>query len=169
MTMPVPKLHAAPPAQTIELPPPGYPLLTRMISDPLFPPEQPGAKDEPVTWGVSKPHPLVPEMKVVRMFVEEGGGAVAVYSVAGDGATGMRNLIPMARTRLVEEAMPLEIFIDELAIAERGEDPDEPDNGDEAPPQDDPPQESQATPTPDDTPPPPAAAESSSDGQPESS
>ena len=158
MTMPVP-IQPAASVRTVELPAPGYPMVTRMISDPLFPPEQLGAKEEPVTWVVSKPHPLVPEMNVVRMFVEEGGGAVAVYSVAANGSTGMRNFIPMARTRLVEEAMPLEVFIDELAIAESGEDPPD----DEAPPQDGSPQEPQADPTPDDTP--PATAEPPPDGQ----
>jgi len=137
----------------------GYPMVTRMISDPLFPPEQPGARDEPVTWVVSKPHPLVPEMNVVRMFDE--GTRVVVYSVAADGTTGMRNLIPMVRTRIVEEAMPLEVFIEELALSESGEAPD--DEGDEAP-QDAPSQGLQAAPTPDDTP--PATAEPPN-GQPE--
>lgn len=161
MTMPVP----TPPAiQTIALPPPGYPMVTRMISDPLFPPEHPSDKEEPVTWVVSKPHPLVPAMNVVRMFVE--GAGVAVYSVAGDGTSGMRNLIPTVRTRLVEEAMPLDIFIDELTIAESDADApdDEEDESPEAPPEDAPPQKPQAVPPPDDDPPPATAAVPPNDG-----
>lgn len=164
MSAPTPQVQ-----RTIELPAPGYPMVTRMISDPLFPPEVPGARDEPVTWVVSQPHPLVPDMKVVRMFEE--GARVVIYSVSADGQTGMRNFIPMARTRLVEEAMPLEIFIDELAVSESGEDDDPPDDSPEASPQDSSPEDGralgpQAVPTPDDTPP-SAVAESTPDGQPE--
>lgn len=178
MTMPVP----TPPVQTIDLPAPGYPMVTRVISDPLFPPEAPAPAPppapgapvpapvaappaEPLTWVVSHAHPLVPQMKVVRMFVEALG--IAVYSVALDGTTGMRNLIPTGRTRFVEEAMPLEVFIDELAIAESDADApdDEEDEPPEAPAQDSSPQEAstgpKAVPTPDNT----AAAEPSSDEQ----
>jgi hypothetical protein len=108
-------------------------MVTRMISDPLFPqaPEAVDKTEQPVTWVVSHPHPLVPSMKVVRMFIENGG--IAVYSVADDGSTGMRNLVPMDRTRLVEEAMPLNVFVEELADAEAGplndDDPDDEDAG----------------------------------------
>ena len=149
MTMPAP----TPPVQfqTIELPAPtpGTPMLMRMISDPLFPPEA-GAKDEPLTWVVSLAHPLVPDMKVIRMFVEDVG--IAVYSV--DGKIGMRNLIPMERTRLVEEAMPLEVFADELyraeveTAAEAASADNDDDDPAEAAPQNAPPQEPQAVPPP---------------------
>jgi len=115
MTMPY---APAQPVHTIQLPAPGYPMVTRMISDPLFPPEQSSSDqtEQPITWVVSQPHPLVPSMKVVRMFVEDVG--IAVYSVSEDGVTGMRNIVPMDRTRLVEEAMPLDVFADELQDAE---------------------------------------------------
>jgi hypothetical protein len=99
--------------KTVELPEPGFPMLTRMISSALFPEN---GREEPVTWVVGKPHPLVPDVRVVRMFVDRGG--VEVYSVTADGSSGMRNLIPMSRIRLIEEAMPLEVFIEELAAAE---------------------------------------------------
>jgi hypothetical protein len=118
--------------KSVELPEPGYPMLTRMVSHALF---AENGKENPVTWVVTKPHPLVPEMRVVRMFVDRGG--VEIYSVSADGANGMRNLIPMTQIRLIEEAMPLDVFIDELAAAEddEDEDADDPDDatGDTAP------------------------------------
>jgi hypothetical protein len=86
-------------------------------------------------------------MKVVRMFVENGG--IAVYSAADDGSTGMRNLIPLDRTRLVEEAMPLEVFIDELGQAESDANfADDDDDSPETPPQAGTPEEPQTPPTP---------------------
>jgi hypothetical protein len=125
-------------------------MVTRMISDPLFPapPEAPDKTEQPVTWVLSHPHPLVPSMKVVRMFVENGG--IAVYSAADDGSTGMRNLIPLDRTRLVEEAMPLEVFIDELGQAESDANfaDDDDDDSPETPPQAGTPEEPQTPPTP---------------------
>jgi len=141
MTQPtpmIPALPAAPTGNVVQLPEPGFPMLTRMISNALFPDASPqvvgcphckanisidraGAKEEPVTWIVGQPHPLVPDMKVMRMFVDRGG--VEVYSVSADGRAGMRNLVPMSYIRLIEEAMPLDVFIEELAAAEE-EDPE---------------------------------------------
>jgi hypothetical protein len=123
MTMPT-----APTAvQTIALPEPGYPMLTRMITNPLFPSADPTApKDEPVTWIVSQSHPLVPNLKVVRMFLDRGG--VEVYSVSSDGKVGMRNLVPLASVRLVEEFMPIDVFVEELAAAEADDGDEEPDD-----------------------------------------
>ena len=113
------------------LPPFGYPLLTRMISNRLFPPDA-GQPDEPMTWALTHPHPLVPGMRVVRMFVSDGG--VEVYS--HDNEKGMRNLIPMHSIRLTEEAMPLEVLIDEILAAESpdedgGDDEEDDDDGDQ--------------------------------------
>jgi len=104
--------------KTITLPEPGYPMVTRMISNPLFHDQK-----EEMVWIVSQPHPLVPDMKVMRMFVDRGG--VEVYSISSDGRSGTRNLIPMGCVRLIEEAMPLDVFIEEVAAAE-GDDGDEP-------------------------------------------
>lgn len=111
----------------VELPQPQFPMLTRFISNALFPERDGrGALDaEPITWTVSLAHPLVPDMKIVRMFVDRGG--VEVYSVSADGSKGMRNLIPMSWVRLIEEAMPLDVFVDELAASES----DEGDEGDD--------------------------------------
>ena len=132
---------AAPAGNVVQLPEPGFPMLTRMISMPLFPDSAPqvvacphckanisidraGAKEEPVTWIVGQSHPLVPDMKVMRMFVDRGG--VEVYSVSSDGKAGMRNLVPMSHVKLIEEAMPLDVFIEELAAAEEEEPGPEP-------------------------------------------
>jgi hypothetical protein len=136
-----------PATKPVELPEPGFPMLTRMISDTLFPSthsqtigcphcskpitiDRTADKEEPVTWIVGQRHPLVPEMKVMRMFVDRGG--VEVYSVSDDAKAGMRNLVPMSKVRLIEEAMPLDVFVDELVAAESDE-PDDPDGGDPEP------------------------------------
>jgi hypothetical protein len=107
--------------QTVELPPPGFPMLTRMISDRLFPPDaksqgEPQGEPEPVTWIVGQAHPLVPDMRVMRMFIDQS--VVEVYSVSSDGKAGIRNRVPMHSIRLTEEAMPLDVFVEELIAAE---------------------------------------------------
>jgi hypothetical protein len=107
-------------------------MLTRFISNALFPENRRGVLDsEPVTWTLSQAHPLVPDMKIIRMFVDRGG--VEVYSVSADGSKGMRNLVPMNWVRLIEEAMPLDVFVDELAASESDEDDDTEDLGDPEP------------------------------------
>jgi hypothetical protein len=113
--------------RTIELPQPGFPMLTRMISNPLFP----EGKGEPTAWIIGQQHPLMPDMKVMRMFIVDAG--VEVYAVSTDGKAGTRNLIPMSTIRLTEEAMPLDIFEEELAAAE-GEGPEEPEDAPEPAP-----------------------------------
>jgi len=143
----------APTIQTVQLPEPGFPMLTRMVSDAFFPETKqqvmgcphckqsismpaPSDKDkqEPVTWLVSKPHPFIPDMKVMRMFIDRGG--VEVYSVSGDGKSGIRNLVPMGSIRLIEEVMPLDVFVEELTAAENDDpDPDDPDPGDPGDPE----------------------------------
>jgi hypothetical protein len=114
--------------RAVELPSPGYPMVTRVISHVLFPEN---GREDPVTWIVTQPHPLVPAMRVVRMFTDHGG--VEIYSVSADGANGMRNLIPLTQIRLIEEAMPLDVFIEELAAAEDDDDDDEGGTGDTDP------------------------------------
>lgn len=109
---------AATPTKTIELPEPGYPVVTRIISNGLFPDES--GRNEPITWTVGQKHPLVDSMRVVRMFISSGG--VEIYSVAKDGQSGTRNFLPTNWVRLVEEAMPIDIFAEELADAEAGGD-----------------------------------------------
>jgi hypothetical protein len=108
--------------QTVALPAPGYPMVTRVVSSALFPDSK--GKEDPVAWVVSQSHPLVPQVNVVRMFLDRGG--VEVYSVSHDGKAGMRNLIPISHVRLVEEAMPIDVFVEELNAAENDGDEPEP-------------------------------------------
>lgn len=110
---------------TIELPPAGFPMLTRVISNALFPPA-PQEEGGPVVWVLSKPHPLVSSAVVVRMFVNSGG--VEIYSRDGTSGKGIRNLVPMSQVLLVEEVMPMDIFAEEIASAEAGEDDEDDDD-----------------------------------------
>lgn len=138
--------------QQIVLPPPGNIVLTHMLTDPLFPDKKPQVmacphckqslsvpsatgKDEPIAWVIGQPHPFMNEMKVIRMFLVTDG--VDIYSVTTNGKAGVRSFIPMKSVRLTEQAMPLDVFADELADAEEEDaddpDPDDPDPGDPGP------------------------------------
>ena len=87
------------------------PVLTRVVSNPVF-----NDRDEPITWAVRAPHPFVPETyTVVRMFIDLGG--VEIYSLASDGKSGMRNIIPTSKIRFTEEAMGFDVFKEELEAA----------------------------------------------------
>jgi hypothetical protein len=70
-------------------------------------------------------HPFVPAMQIMRMYVATGG--VEVYST--DGKTCMRDTVPTAFVRLIQEGMPPHIFIEEIEAAESEDDDD--DDGDE--------------------------------------
>lgn len=115
----------------IRLPPPEFPLLTRLISESLLPREvvigtRRGNQGQPVeiteqresaiTWTLHSDHPLIPDMKIVRMFYTEE--TVDIYSVSKDGKNGVRNIIPVNRVRIIEEIMPIELFVEELTAAE---------------------------------------------------
>lgn len=115
---------------TIVLPDPQPPVVMRVISDPLFPPDT-GKKNEPVMWALADDHPFVAKMRIVRMFQDSFG--VYVYSVSHDGRNCVRHFIPADRVRLVEEMMPIDVFVDELARSEANEDEedDEEEEGDE--------------------------------------
>jgi hypothetical protein len=99
----------SPKVNTIELSEPGYPMTTHMISNALFPDMQ----LESCPWVIDQSHPLVPEMKVVRMFVVEGG--VHVYSAPSSGGICTRTFVSMGWIKLVEEVMPIDVFLEELA------------------------------------------------------
>ena len=86
------------------------PALTRVVSNPIF-----SDRDEPITWAVRTPHPIIDTYMVVRMFADLGG--VEIYSLSTDGKSGMRNTIPTSKIRLVEEAMPFDVFKEELEAA----------------------------------------------------
>lgn len=100
-------------------------MLTRVISNALFPPA-PQEEGGPIVWVLSKPHPLVSSAAIVRMFVNSGG--VEIYSRDGTSGKGIRNLVPMSQVLLVEEVMPMDIFAEEIASAEAGEDDDDDDD-----------------------------------------
>jgi hypothetical protein len=123
----------SPSADTATLPEPGFPMVTRILSNPLFPPDPAAqnliSKDEPVAWIVGSPHPFVSNMTVVRMFIDPEDAVAEVYALAKDGRSGTRNLIPLSQIRLVEEAMPLDVFLEQLTEAEGGDEEEDPEPG----------------------------------------
>lgn len=113
-----------PATKTYNLPPMGHPAVTRVVS--LCPLEE--LKVTEVTWTLNQEHPIIKGMRIVRMF--DGDAGVEVYSVSADG-TPMRNRIPSMMIKLVEEAMPIEVFIEEIARAESDDDDDDGDDEDD--------------------------------------
>lgn len=116
-----------PAQQTIELPRPTFPMITRMVSNEILS-DNPQAPMKTETWQFGEDHPLDQKIRVVRMHFVEGG--VEVYSVSKDGRGTIRNLVPSAMIRFVEESMPIEVFVQELEDAEeanasRGDDDDD--------------------------------------------
>ena len=102
-------------------PAPGMPMVTRLVSESL------DRKDKSLVWALTQVHPLAESFKIVRMFISSDPDGVEIYSVSVDGKTGMRDRIPWGRIMIVGEAMPsLQVFVDELAIAEGEDDDDEP-------------------------------------------
>jgi hypothetical protein len=130
------------PTDEFALPEPEYPMVTLVISNPVFPrePKQqqaacPHCKQaitlpaldredpKPVFWLVSKPHPFVPNAEIVRMHVIEG--TVHVFSVSKDTRqTCIIDEIPIESVRLIEKGMPFEVFVEELEDAEGEGEPD---------------------------------------------
>jgi hypothetical protein len=87
------------------------PVLNRVVSDAIF------GGEEAIIWAINAPHPLVADSyKVIRMFIDLGG--VEIYSMSLDGKNGIRNTIPTSKIRFTEEAMPLNVFGEELYAAE---------------------------------------------------
>jgi hypothetical protein len=113
-------------APRLALPPPSFPLVTRVYMKTMLPPDrvekliESGAPVPNVdVWQLSQPHPFISGMRVTRMFLEDD--CVAIYSSTEDGSSCVRNTIPMsAVVHLVEEAMPLEVWIQEIYAAEEG-------------------------------------------------
>jgi hypothetical protein len=131
------------PATESALPEPEYPMVTLVISNPVFPREPKhqqaacphckgaitlpvGDKEDPkpVAWLIGKPHPFVPTAKIVRMHVIEG--VVTVFSLSEDASACIIDELPIESVRLIEKGMPYEVFVEELEDAE-GEDDPEPD------------------------------------------
>jgi len=131
-----PATAAIPQPEPPDLIEPGYPMIMRAVSDAVFPSE-PGKKDEPVMWVVGHTHPFISGHKVLRMFLDRDAEEIRVYCLAPDFSMGIRSIIPMRAVRYVEEAMPADIFADELEIDEtKGEEdgePEEPETPSDAP------------------------------------
>lgn len=113
-----------PTTKTYNLPPMGYPAVTRVVS--LAPIEELHVTE--VTWIVNQAHPVMKAWRIVRMF--DGDAGVEVYSVSADG-TPMRNRIPSMMIKLVEETMSMEVFVEEMARAESDDDDDDGDDEDD--------------------------------------
>jgi hypothetical protein len=123
--MNTPSMTTATDPAAFELPEPGYPMLTHVISNALFPDMQAEAvvcqqcqvslavPTDKGIWVVDRPHPLVPELKIERMFLDHGG--VEIYSMSENRKICARNFIPMDWIRIIEEEMPLEVFFEELS------------------------------------------------------
>lgn len=112
--------------QVLELPAAEYPIANRILtSNPL----QPTQPETAMLWQLGEPHPMVPDVKVVRMYIVLGV-AVEVYGVKSDGTMGIRNTIPWGAVRCAEEIMDPATFIDEVSNAESesrgGEEPPAP-------------------------------------------
>lgn len=108
------------------------PTVTLVVSNPLFPvPNSQKESLEPVTWILNRPHPFVPDMKIVGMFINRIG--VEIYST--NAKIGMRDLVPMNSVRLTQEGMPLNVFEEEFALAEAEDDDDDDDDDDPAAPE----------------------------------
>ena len=118
---------------TIQLPDPTFPLVTRIVSRPVFAVEDSHGRrgeDEPLSWILGKKHPRMGELKIVRMFYTPGIGA-EVYLVDNGGTACLRVQIPMQDVRFVEEAMPPAVFALEISAAEAGADDDDDDGEDD--------------------------------------
>ena len=108
------------------------PIVRLVVSDPLFPasvldaagqpiPGQFKESLEPVTWILRRPHPFVPEMTIVGLFLNKDG--IEIYST--NNRMGMRDLIQAKFVRLVQESMLMNVFEEELYLAESGDDDDD--------------------------------------------
>lgn len=85
-------------------------------------------KNATTIWKMGETHPLDAGMNVIAMYLNEG--IIEIYSVSKTSKDGARDLIPMHRARLVREAMPFDIFSEELRNAEAGY-PDDDDGDDD--------------------------------------
>lgn len=125
--------------KVLELPVARYPLVNRVIADHPFPTETPQGQTvesfraPAVIWTIAQPHPLVADLKVVRMYMVPGV-SVEIYSMKSDGTLGVRNIIPWNQVRLAEEICDVQSFIDEITAAEEDDDDDDDDDPNEPKP-----------------------------------
>jgi hypothetical protein len=99
------------PADT-EVPELNYPRIVLMATDGI------DGNVAPISWSVGEAHPFAPTFMVVAMFINED--FVEIYSVNNAKSAGMREQVPVRRARLIREAMPFDVFSEELADAENG-------------------------------------------------
>ena len=133
------------PNASSDLPLPEPPVLTNVLSAPIFPsaatkvlgcphckqqisvPAASDKKDPPLQWVLSKQHPLFDDLTIVRMFYVDDRGGVEVYCLTADKKMGVRQFIPNESILLCGEEMPIDVFIEELSDAEGVDDgPEEP-------------------------------------------
>lgn len=116
--------------QKIQLPLPSPPVATRVLSRPIYA----GDGTDPISWILGRKHPRMPSMTVVRMIYTPAGVEVYAAGVAPETneEVFMRVSIPAQDLRLVEEAMPLDVFIEELEAADASDDSYEDDDSEEA-------------------------------------
>ena len=104
----------------VQLPPPRPPMTTRVFTKGI-------EDDNLVEWAVDQPHPLVPGLKIVRMFPLDDGG-VEVYAVSSTGA--VRHRVAASRVLLTEEVMTYDVLAEEIEASEGDDDDDDPDAND---------------------------------------
>lgn len=131
----------APGTRTLQLAQPVFPMLALVVSDPIFPTELRQSagcphcgkefqlarpvddSKQPITWTTGRPHPFIKNFTVVRMFRDDLLN-VEVYSAAVNGEGAMRDMIPVDKIRLAQEAMPVEVLVDLIAEAETDKEED---------------------------------------------
>jgi hypothetical protein len=95
----------------LPLPDPNATVLLRLATDPFAA----GGSKEPIAWVQSQSHPLVPEAKVVRMYLREDGGVDVYWS---DGQMFLRTYIPERAIRFFDEVMGEDTFVAFIEQAE---------------------------------------------------
>lgn len=122
------------PAGALALPSPNpdRPMVLRMITNGILPPDLPPNVPVPASasialWAVDVQHPLM-ESLTVRRMIDQGNG-VDVYSTSADGRVFIRHFVPIAQIRITEELMSAQLFVEEMTAAETdtddGDDPED--------------------------------------------
>jgi hypothetical protein len=95
-----------------------WPRIMLVVTDKIVP----IGGEELLTWSVGGQHPFIPEMRIVAVF--KNGDDVEIYSSVGT-EKGIRDTVPGRFIRFTREAMPFDVWAEELAYAELGGDDDE--------------------------------------------
>ncbi len=95
-----------------------------------------------ISWVHHKPHPLLAEFTIVRMFKRADG--LKIYSVSNDGKKAMLNFLPSGQVLGVSYFMEPPVLLDELAACEAGEDEGHDDDDDDDPDEPDAPEQGDA-------------------------